>query len=514
MLNHESLFNSENNLAEKLQGALLQIARKDERLKIFENENNWLKEQLRQFKRGQFGSKSERWETTEQGLLFNEAEALSQNPDPNESVEVEVKAHKKLKGHRKPLPDDLPREVVKIELPADELFSEDGLPLKIIGWEISEKLKYEPAQISVIEYHRAKYGVDYGDYAKTAPPVPSIIPKGIASPELLSAIVVGKYADGLPLYRLEEIFGRQNIDLTRGTMARWVIQVAESLQPIWNILSDRLLANFYVACDETHVQVLKENGRPAEAKSWMWVRSTPFGEKKIILFDYNSSRSGAVAKDLFADYKGYLQCDGLNAYDQLEEGEIVRIGCNMHSRRRFEAAAVIGSKSGQSYGEKGLEFYQKIYALEEVIKEKPPDERFAIRNEIARPIFEEMKSWAEDLLAKVPQKSKVGNAFSYFINEYEYLTGYLKDGRLNPDNGFTERVIRKFAIGRNNWMFSDSEGGAGASALLYSLVITAKINGVNPYRALTKILTDIPMANSCEDYERLAEIILNPKALV
>lgn len=511
MLEQESIFSSESDLAVRLQSALLEIEKKDEKLKHYEQETVWLREQLATLKRSKFGKKSERWETTEQ-MVFNEAEVESKKPDPDEDeaqgTEIKVAAHTKKRGHRRPLPENLAREVVKIELPTEEQVASDGTKLKVIGWEISEKLKFEPSKTIVLEIHRAKYGVDSGDYEKTAPPEPAIIPKGIATAELLAAIIVSKYGDGLPLYRLEEIFKRHGIDLGRATMARWMVKTAEALQPVWNVLSDRLLASFYVACDETHTQVLKESGRKAEDKSWMWVRSTPFGEKKIVLFDYSPARSGQVAKDLFPDYQGILQCDGLNVYDPLEKPGITRIGCGMHARRRFEQAAVDGAKAGQSLGEKGVKFFKRLYDLEEEIKDKPPDDRYRIRQEQAVPIWHEMKAWSDQKKSKVPKKSKIGQAFIYFDGEYEYLMGYLKDGRLNIDNGFTERAIRKFAIGRNNWMFSDTVAGAEASSLLYSLVVTAKVNGVNPYRALVKICREVPLAQIIEDYERLADVIL------
>lgn len=493
--------------------------RDQEQIEFLSDEVRWLKEQLRALKREKFGKKSERWESPEQ-LVFNEAEIESLKPDLSgdedvgQSTTTTVESHtrKRRRGHRRPLPEELPREIIKIELPIEEQVSADGMPLKIIGWELSEKLKYEPAKMSVIQYHRAKYGVECGDFSRTAPPLPSIIPRGIATAELLSAIVVGKYADSLPLYRMEEIFLRHGIDLTRGTMSRWVMTLAEALQPIWNVLSDRLLSSFYVACDETHVQVLKEKGRSAESKSWMWVRSTPFGSKKIVLFDYNPSRSGEIAKELFADFKGVLQTDGLSSYNSIEGEGVLRIGCNMHGRRRFEKAVVTGAKEGKSLGETGLKFYKRLYDIEDEIKAKPPDERKRLRDELAKPIWDEFKLWVDEKKTKVPKKSKIGDAFSYFESQYDSLTGYLTDGRLNCDNGFTERAIRKFAIGRNNWIFSDTEHGANASALLYSLVVTAKVNGVNPYRALVKMFDELPRASSIDDYERLAEFILSPDA--
>lgn len=514
----DSFFDSQENLKVENEDLKIQTVRQEERIKMLSDEVTWLREQLSELKRARFGKKSERWESEEQGCLFNEAEVESKKPDEDGEAsppESEVAGHKRKRGKRKPLPENLPREIVKIELPIEQQVAEDGTPLKIIGWEISEKLKCEPAKMSVVQYQRAKYGVDSGDYVKTAPPAPSIIPKGIPTPELLAAIVVSKYADGLPLYRLEDIFKRQGIELTRGTMARWVIAVAEASRPIWNVLSDKWRESFYVACDETALQVLKENGRKAESKSWMIVRSTPFGLKKIILFDYSTSRSTKAITDLFDGFKGFLQSDGLSSYDEIASHDgVFRLGCNMHGRRRFESAEVNGAKNGQSLGAEGLQFYKELYDIEDEIRDKTPEERFRIRNERSRPVWDKMLEWAERNKPKVPIKSKIGNAFSYFLNEYEYLIGYLKDGRLEMDNGFTERAIRKFAIGRNNWLFSDTEDGAEASAILYSLVVTAKVNYVNPYAALVKLFTALPLAKTIEDFERLADIILSPDAAI
>jgi len=513
MLKPDSLFSAETDLESQLQGAQLEVKRLQDKIINYELEKTWLLEQINSLKRGKFGTKSERWETQEQMLLMNEAELESRNPDSRKDEEeetIEVKAHTKKRGHRKALPENLAREIVKIELPAEEQTTEDGVPLKVIGWEISEKLKYEPAKISVIQYHRAKYGVESGDYEKTAPPVPSVIPKGIATPELLAAIITGKYADGLPLYRMESMFERQDIELSRGTMARWVVQVAEALRPIWNVLTDRLLESFYVACDETRVQVLKENGRPAESKSWMWVRSTPADKQKIVLFDYSISRGSDVAKELFADYKGFFQCDGLATYNAIESADVIRLGCHMHGRRKFEQAAKDGAKAGRSLADTAMRLYKNLYDIEDEIRELPVEEKKRIRGEKSKPILEELKTFSEQNVKKVPDKSYIGGAFNYYLNEYENLIVYLRDGRLNLDNGFTERAIRKFAIGRNNWMFSDTPAGADASALLYSLVVTAKVNGVNIYRALTRILTEIPLCKTIEEYERLADIILTP----
>ncbi len=493
-----------------------------------ESQNIYLKSEMEkltelylELKRERFGKKSEKWESKEQAvMIFNEAEIYALKPDPLEDDEptgkqadIKVKAHTKKRGHRKPLPLSLPRDIIKIELPANEQFAKDGTPLKIIGYEVTEKLDYEPSKMRVLEYHRAKYGVDSGDYEKTAE-LKSVLPKAMATEGLLSAIITSKFADGLPLYRQEEIFYRADVELSRTTMARWVIKGSQALQPILNILSDRLLARDYVSCDETRFQVLKEKDRDASDKSWMWVRSTPSGRNKIVIFDYDPSRSGKVAEGLFLDYKGYLQVDGYAGYNKLEDNmKIIRIGCGMHARRYFEKALTIGSKAGRGLAEVGLKYFKDLFDLEEEIRELSFDERFEMRNEKAKPIWDSFKIWVETNKNKIPSESKLGKAFHYFSSEYEYLIGYLKDGRLEMDSGFVERAIRKFAIGRNNWMFADTEAGAEASALLYSLVITMKINDVNPYKALKYVLEKIPYATTIEDLEELADVIIAAKPL-
>lgn len=479
--------------------------------RIYADEITRLHEMLAELKRMKFGKKSERWESEEQ-LVFNEAEVESRKPDPHgdDEVEIKVSAHtKKIRGHRKPLPENLEREEVTIELPESERFAEDGTPLKIIGYETSEKLKFEPSKTKVLVYRRAKYGVDSGDYVKTAPPVPSIIPKGIATAELLASVVVEKYGYGMPLYRQEYKFNQMGVDLTRQTMARWVVKSAEACMPVWNILCDRLLESIYVSCDETHTQVLKENGRKAETKSWMWVRCVPTGKNKIVLFDYDPHRSAEVAKKLLEEFKGYLQVDGYASYNVLEKDiELIRIGCNMHGRRYFEKAKTEGAKNGKTLAEVGLRYYKKLYELEETFRGFEPEARYLARLENHESIWDEFKAWVDENHRKVPPKSKIGKAFGYFLSEYEYLIGYLKDGRLEMDNGFAERAIRKFAIGRNSWMFADTEAGAHASAMFYSLLCTAKVNDVNIYEAMKYLFNEIPKTKTIEDYERLADIIM------
>lgn len=398
-MSSETLFTEIENLKIKISGLEFEVEKEREAKKIYEAEISQLQEMLRDLKRSKFGKKSERWESDEQlRLVFNEAEVESQKPDPlgdeeEQEEEIEVRAYtKKKRGHRRALPADLDREEIVVELPEAERFATDGTPLKVIGYELSEKLSYEPAKTKVIVYRRAKYGVESGDYVKTAPPVPSIIVKGIATAELLASVVVEKYGYGLPLYRQEYRFDQMGVDLTRQTMARWVVKSAEACMPVWNVLCDRLLASFYVSCDETHTQVLKEAGRRAESKSWMWVRCTPGANNKIVLFDYDPHRSAEVAKRLLSEFKGFLQVDGFASYNVLEEEiDLVRIGCNMHGRRYFEKAKTIGAQAGKSMSEVALKFYKRLYDHEDKLKNFLPEERHRLRQQVHVPIWNEFK---------------------------------------------------------------------------------------------------------------------------
>ena len=492
------------------------ILKHTEREQQYISEIEWLKEALGKLRRDRFGPRKERWESEEQTILiFNEAEVEAsklESPELEEDKqEVSVQGFKRNRGKRSLLPENLPREIVSVELPENERFTEDGQPLKVIGKVISEKFFFEPSQMKVIEYHRYRYGVDSGDPIKTAPAVPSIIPKGIVTPSLLADIVVKKYADGLPLYRQEEIWERHQISLSRSSMGRWIVQAALVCMPVWNVLEERLLAESYVSADETHTQVLKEKGRNPESKSWMWVRATPGRKQPIVLFDYDPHRSGEVAQRLFADYRGFLQVDGYSAYNPLEKQDgVIRIGCNMHGRRGFSDADK-GAKAGRGLAAVTLKFYDQLYDIEEKAKKQKLSwpERKLLRDIEAAPLWDEIKIWAEKHFVQVPRKSLIGEALYYFLEQYELLRGYLQHGCLEIDNGFAERAIRKFGIGRNNWMFSDSPEGAHASALFYSFVVTAKLNGVNPYQAIKMIFERIPTASSLEDYEALADLLFS-----
>ena len=471
---------------------------------------------LLHLKREKFGSKAERFETLSADQLafaFNEVEATAQLPAPPETEKISYERKKKGRGKRKPIPEDVPRREEIIDLPEDQkICPHDGTPLKCIGEVTTEKLETIPAQSTVIIEKRLKYACpcceSHLDEAKSC----SILPGTIATPELLSFLIFSKFFQGLPLYRLEELYRLSGIILTRSTMARWLVQVSSKLIPLWNILEEMVFDSGYVAMDATVVQVLKEEGRKPQTKSSMWVRGSP--EKGIVLYDYDVSGGGAAAKRLVTGYKGALQADAHKGYGAIERHHLTLLGCLMHSRRRFYKAW-LEAKREPGLASEGLAMIRFLYEKEDSYKERnlTPEERKHWRDQEIAPSMKAIKDWCEDKKLQVLPSSTLGNAMSYYLNEYEQLTAFLQDGRYEIDNGWVERQIKRFAIGRKAWLFCDTVEGANASSVLYSLAITAKLNGKNPFEVMTKIFKELPNAGSADDYERLVQYLLSPENL-
>ena len=467
-------------------------------------------------KRGKFTPGSERVvdlpPTTQDVMVFNEIEQAASQLDLPPVTETITYQRQKSQGRcaKKPFPENLPREEQIIDLPESEkVCPHDGTALKLMGEERTEKLKAVPAQMSVVVQIKKKYACAHCDAHVAQGKSHSILPGTIATPELLSFLVYSKFFQGLPLYRLEEQFKLSKIELTRGTMARWLVKVTEQLVPIYNLLQDQAFDSGYMAIDATHVQVLKEPGRKAEAKSFMWVRGSP--ERGIVLFDYDVSGGGKVAEKLVTEFKGALQADAHRGYRILNPQQVNLLGCMMHSRRRFHKAWLLGKKQ-PGLASEALAKFKLLYRFEKDYKKRglTPDERKEVREKEVKPWLESMKQWCESNISKVPKSSPIGNALNYFFAEYTELSAFLANGRYEVDNGWVERAIRKFGIGRNNWMFCDTVAGAHASSMLYSLAITAKLNGKDPFLVMTEIFRDLPKAETAEDYERLTALLLSP----
>lgn len=480
-----------------------------EKVNNYEEELKRLKHIINLFKKEKFSTKSETYLEEDPQLLFNEIEQESLS-EPQLPLVQEQITYTRNKGRqsKKSFPEHLEREKVIIPIADEDKFCPyHGVALKEIGEDRVEKLITVPAKSKIRVEIRKKYASVCCDSHMAQAKANSIIPKTIATPEILSYLIFSKYFQGLPLYRLEELYKLQGIQLSRGTMALWLINVSEQLVPIWNLLEEKMQNSGYMAIDATSVKVLKEKDRPAQTKSSMWVRGSP--EKGIVLFDYNISGGGKVAKELIGDFKGAVQSDAHKGYGTLDTTELKLLGCMMHARRRFYKAWIEANKK-QGLADVGLKMIKRLYKFEEAYKQAAlnAEQRHSARQKEVKPYIEKIKKWCEKNKTKVLKSSPIGNAINYFINEYEELAGFLDNGRYEIDNGWVERVIRKFAIGRNNWMFSDRVEGANASSILYSLALTAKLNDKDPYEAFVKVFEKLPSCLEIDDYEELTKLFL------
>jgi transposase len=479
-------------------------------------ENERLEEMVRLLRHRHFGRKSEVVRAEEEAKqlgMFNEAETIA-TTSCTPTSEVEVKSQRRRGTPKRiALPANLPREAVIVELPEAERTCPEGHELKIIGEEVSEQLDVIPAKIKVIRTIRKKYAcAACQEHVKRAPLPKTAIPKSMAGPGLLAYIATSKYGDGLPLYRQEHIWQRAGIDIPRATMASWMIKVGNLLAPVINLMEEDLLEGGFVHADETKVQVLNEPGKLPESRSYMWVRGREYpGAPPIVLFEYDPSRSGEVAKRLFEDYRGYLQVDGYAGYDGIcKKDGVIRCGCMAHCRRKFFEATKASTK-GIGLANEAIEIIRRLYEIEKTIRDKSIEDRYRIRQAESKPILDEFRKWLNSHLGQVPPKSQLGEALSYAHNEWNYLIRYLEDGRLSIDNNMVENAIRPFAVGRKNWMFSDSVAGAKASAAIYSVIVSAKLNGHNEYAYLRHLLEKLPYAESVEDFEALLPHRLLPQ---
>lgn len=446
-------------------------------------------------RRQRFGKKSEQVSNEQLGL-FNEGELESTQPESSDEVEeIEVPAHTRRRGKRMKLPESLPREEVIIDID-NKTCPEDGAELKCIGEEISETLEIIPAKVYVKRVIRKKYSCPTCEDMTVAPAPAVLLPKTNASASLLAYIATSKYVDALPLYRQEALFARAGIELTRQTMGRWMVAVGEKIECLIELMREELLRSHYVQMDETVVQVLNEEGKKAETKSYMWVQHAP-SAFPVVIFSYAATRGAEHPRQLLQNFNGTLQVDGYDGYAPVcRENGITRMGCWAHARRKFFDA--FESSQGKSIGKEGLKYFRKIYELEEKLREAPVAQRFYERLTKSVPLTKQFKQWLDAEVNKVTPSSLAGKALHYAIHEWEYLMNCFGHGDFEIDNNGIERRIRPFTIGRKNWLFSATVAGAKASANLYSLIETAKLNGHEPHAYLSEVFENLPFAESRE----------------
>lgn len=361
----------------------------------------------------------------------------------------------------------------------------------------------------MIRHIRPKYacrkceGVETeGTTVKIAEPPKQIIPKSIATAGLLAHILTAKFCDALPFYRQEKQFTRLGTELGRATMCNWAMQVAEACQPVLELLHREIRSGPLINLDETTVQVLAEPGRKPTTKSSMWVCRGGLPGQPGIWDHYAPSRSSSVAMDLLHGYSGIVQTDGYSGYDFLDPLPGV-----IHARRKFDEAAKGQNKGKSGSADVALKYIGKLYRIESEARRKKltPEQVLAVRQEQAKPLIDAFKSWLHKKMSQVVPKSLLvlGTAVRYTLNQWDRLVVYLDHPEMTPDNNRAENAVRPFVVGRKNWLFSGTPTGAKASADLYSLIETAKANGLEPYRYLRYLFEKLPFAATQDDYEAL-----------
>ena len=495
----------------------------------YESRIEYLEERIRVLEKVIFSPKSEKRRSDEgeggpQLHLFNEAEVLYE--EKTEENPLTIPEHPRQRPKRKPLPADLPRIEVVEDIDESEKVCACGAELSKIGEDICEKLDIVPAKIQVIRIIRPKYacknceGVESdGPTVKIAPPPAQIIPKGIATPGLLAHVAVSKYADALPLYRQETIFKRYGIELSRSTMAGWMVQVAESLKPVMDLLYKELRTGPLINVDETPVQVLKEPGRANTTKSYMWVFRGGAPDMPAVIYRYSPTRSGEIPREILQGYRGYCQTDAFAGYDGLEQSMhgIELVGCFAHARRNF--IKVIDARGKQARGKTGsaevaLGYIAQLYRIEKAARSAglSPSEVQQFRIDRAGPVLEEFKGWLDKRKDQTPPQGLLGKAIRYILSRWSKLVRYLENGHITPDNNAAENAIRPFVLGRKNWLFAGSPSGASAAATIYSLIETAKACGREPYKYLRCLFEKIPYATNQSDYVALLPQNVTPKS--
>ena len=474
----------------------------------------WYEEQFRLSQHKRFGASSE--QDKEQGQLFNEAEAVADEEPVDDEPGQTVSGHTRKKPVRRSLSenDKLPRTIEIVDLPECEKQCNCGRQCFNTGEAVSYKLKIEPAKASVIELRRQKYGCLCEDGIKIAPLPASPIPKSIATPELLAWVITSKYCDALPLYRQGFILNRMGVDISRATLADWMIKCSDLLECLYDALKKQLVKQPALQVDETAVQVLGEPDRSPQSKSYMWLyRTTAMLDNPVILYDYQTGRGHENPEAFLKGFAGYLQCDGYSAYKTLSSkvADIELVGCMAHLRRKFKEALDAMPKNKHQPNKVTraghvIGMIKKLYAIEKRIKEKPTDERYRIRQKDSKPILDQLKAWLDKNQPLILPKGLLGKAITYAQNQWPYIIRYLDDGLLDIDNNAAERAIKPFVIGRKNWLFAQSVKGARASAILYSIVETAKANGLEPYARLRHALAKIPKLEKGESIDHLLPI--------
>ena len=466
-----------------------------------------LNHQLQELRRYRFGKKSEKMvdvDNPQLSLFDNETE-----PAPTQTIELNdsmvVSEHTRKKKGKKDL-SKLPREIRIISVNPEELYCGCGETKRVIRYEVKEMFHYKPSEFSIVEERREVVACPKNCCERaiqTAQAPKHILPKVKATEELLAATVVNKLHHRQPLYHLEKYTTLSGI--TRETMARWQINLAPPLVPLYNLMQDEVIDYDVASIDATTLQVLKEPGRAPETKSYLYcIRGGP-PERAVVLYAYNAEKHKEFVDSWLNGFCGSIHMDADPFFGLLlEDNAVHAANCNAHARRHFEAIVTQTRwKNGLAY--EAMQFYRSLYKFESLAKQLKltPEERKAFRLEKSKPICDEFKTWLDSNYPQLLPQSPLGKAFEYCIKYWKGLTHFLTDGRLEIDNNLTEQEIKPIVIARKNFMFANSVSGAQALALHFSLIRTALVHHLDPYQYLVLVFKKIPHCQSVSDYEQL-----------
>ena len=481
-----------------------------------------LMEQVILGKQNRFGRSSEKMEDTSQIcfrevngtiVFFNEAEAVCDlNAAEPEDLELKSPKQPKRKGKKEADLSGLPVRRIDHYLSAEELEAEFG----VRGWKqlpdaISRKYHFVPAKVEVEEHHIGVYASKTDEHMVKADHPKALLHGSLVSPSLGAAIINGKYVNAVPLYRLEQEFQRYDLQITRQNMANWCIRLAEEyLSILYDYLHKELYFYHVIQADETPVLV-NHDGRGAGSKSWMWVYRSGhlYQKQQIVLYEYQQTRNASHPREFLKGYDGICVTDGYQVYHTLEKEleELTIAGCWVHCRRRFDEALKLISKSYQKESNAFLlmKQIQAIYREEGKLKDLSSDERLKQRQAVIKPLVDAFFAYLKTI--NVSKKDKFGDAVGYALNQEKYLRVFLTDGDVPIDNNASERAIRGFCIGKKNWQMIDTIHGAKSSAIIYSIVETAKANNLKPFDYVQHLLEEIPKHMNDKDCSFLEDLL-------
>lgn len=467
--------------------------------------------------RARFGQSSEKnsYVLHDQASFFNEAEKeqapKAEEPTPD-TILVEAHQRKKRRSQAEML-NNLPEKEVLLELPEDQLIcGKCGGVMKPIGKKfLRHEMQIIPKQINLLAYYAVTYACDscekdtgFAHIATVKPPAP-LMKHSLASASTVAYIMTQKYVDGLPLARQEKIWAREGISLSRATMANWVIQCSQSwLKPLYKHMKQELLTHSVIHADETAVQVLKEDGKPATSESRMWLYAgAALIRRQVRLFEYQPDRSGKRPEAFLKGFTGALVTDGYQGYNLLTK--VTHCGCWAHARRKWREAMPEGATVKTSKAAVGFQYCNKLFAEERKCAAYKPKYRQEYRQNKELPILEEYYAWLKTIQ---PEKgSKLEEAVRYSLNQKQALMAFLDNGEVPISNNLAENAIRPFTLGRKNWLFCDTTKGAEASAIVYSMVESAKANGVEPFAYLQHVLLQLPYFGKTHSHQELESLM-------